>query len=114
MTGTRGCRGGKVLQVHVVTGPEHHAPARELLVANHSFPGEYILKAFGPGGGEFRDAVVAGAQSVLGPGRLAASERATKSGHKVCVTLTIQADTVDEVIQIYGQVHTVDGLALIL
>ena len=103
-----------MLQVPGVTGNESRAPDRELLLANHSFPGEYIVKAFGPGDGPFREAVVAGAAAVVGTARLQVSERGTRSGHKVCVTLTMHVETVDEVIEVYGAVHRVDGLALIL
>jgi putative lipoic acid-binding regulatory protein len=90
------------------------APARELLLANHAFPGEYIVKAFGPGAGEFREAVAAVAVAVVGEARVVVSHRSTRSGAQICVTLTLHAETVDEVIEVYAGVHAVPGLMLIL
>ncbi len=103
-----------MLEIRTVPGPHRHAPARELLLANHRFPGEYILKAFGPGDGEFHEGVVRGAVAVVGAARVSVSQRSTQSGHKVCVTLTIHVETVDEVLEVYRQVHGVHGLMLIL
>lgn len=90
------------------------APDRELLLANHSFPGEYIVKAFGPGTAQFRGAVVACATSVVEEHRVVVSERSTKAGRRMCVTLTLHAHTVDEVIDIYEGIHQVPELMLIL
>lgn len=90
------------------------APSRELLLAHHSFPGEYIVKAFGPGLTAFHDEVLACAVEVVGANRVHATARTSRHGRRVCVTLHIAADTVDEVIQIYDAVHQVPDLMLIL
>lgn len=98
-----------------MTGPKAQtAPSRELLLANHQFPGEYIIKAFGPGGDAFREAVHASATAVLDHARVQISERATRSGSRVCVTLTLQIDQVDEIEAIYARIHAIDTLLLIL
>jgi putative lipoic acid-binding regulatory protein len=86
------------------------APDRELLLARHEFPGEYVIKAFGPGDDEFRAQV----QAAAAPVRFSSSERATRSGRRICVTLTLQVETVDEVIEVYGRLHLVRTLQLIL
>ncbi|GEM_PF-1756307 len=90
------------------------APARELLLANHRFPGQYTLKAFGPGNADFREAVVACAAEQLGRERVVVRERATASGHKVCVTLELSLDTVDQLMSIYTRIHLIPGLFLVL
>lgn len=90
------------------------APSRELLLANHAFPGEYIVKAFGPGTDEFRVAVHAVALAVVGEARWTATERGTKSARRICITLVLAVDTVDEVIAIYHQMAGVDGLLMLL
>ncbi|MEZ4452828.1 MAG: DUF493 domain-containing protein [Nannocystaceae bacterium] len=90
------------------------APSRELLLANHEFPGEYIIKAFGPGDPAFRDAVHASAIAVLDRDRVQISERGTRSGSRVCVTLTLQIERVEEVEAIYAEIHAIDSLLLIL
>src|SRR5690606_2820013 len=57
------------------------APDRDLLLARHSFPGEYVVKAFGPGRPEFAAAVEAVAVDVLGT-RYVARTRMSRHGNK--------------------------------
>ena len=90
------------------------APSRELLLANHAFPGEYIVKAFGPKTETFRAAVHAGAIAVVGRARVRIDERSSRHGRPICITLTLVAETVDEVIGVYQQMHGVPELMLIL
>lgn len=90
------------------------APSREAILAAHRFPGSYIIKAFGPGGGEFREAVVAHAHDVVGAGRVEVSERATRSGDRVCVTVTLAAESVEEVETMYARLYQLPDLLLIL
>jgi len=89
------------------------APDRDLLLARHSFPGEYVVKAFGPGRPEFAAAVEAVAVDVLGT-RYVARTRMSRHGNKSCVTLELQADTVDEVIDVYDRLYTIESLLMIL
>ncbi len=90
------------------------APSRELLLANHRFPGPYIIKAFGPESDQFREDVMAAAIVVVGESRASVAHRTSSRGAKVCVTLTVNAFTVDEVIDIYHRIHQVSDLQLIL
>lgn len=90
------------------------APSRELLLANHTFPGEYIIKAFGPGEPAFAAATVAAATAVIDASRVQVSQRGTRSGARVCVTLTLQIDRVEEIEAIYAEIHAIDSLLLIL
>jgi putative lipoic acid-binding regulatory protein len=90
------------------------APHRELLLANHAFPGPYIIKAFGPNDARFRGGIQATVERVVGPDRAEFSERKTKTGTKICITASISADTVDEVIAIYESLYEVPGLSLVL
>lgn len=90
------------------------APPRELLLANHAFPGEYVIKAFGPGTEGFHRSVAGCAHSVVGAGNVATSVRETRSGHKSCVTVTMQVQTVDDVIATYEALHGVSDLFFLL
>ena len=90
------------------------APHRELLLANHAFPGPYIIKAFGPNDARFRGGIQAAIERVVGPERVEFSERKTKTGTKICITASISADTVDEVIAAYDSLYEVPGLSLVL
>lgn len=90
------------------------APSRELLLAHHRFPGPYVIKAFGPASDEFREGVAAAAVHVVGETRATVAHRTSRRGSKVCVTLTVNAFTVDEVIDLYHRIHQVPGLMLIL
>jgi len=90
------------------------APSRELLLANHRFPGPYIIKAFGPASDQFREGIVTAATDVVGEARASVQQRTSSRGSRVCVTLTVNAFTVDEVIDVYDRIHQVPDLMLIL
>lgn len=90
------------------------APSRELLLANHRFPGPYVIKAFGPASDGFREGIVAAAVVVVGEARATVAQRTSSRGARVCVTLTVNAFTVHEVIEVYAHVHRVPDLMLLL
>jgi putative lipoic acid-binding regulatory protein len=94
-------------------GPKR-APDRDLLLSAHTFPGEYVIKAFGPNTAEFRDAVHGCARDVVGEERVVVRERISRGGRRMCVTLTLRVQTVDEVLSVYDRVHEVPQLMLIL
>jgi putative lipoic acid-binding regulatory protein len=85
-----------------------------LLLANHQFPGEYIVKAFGPHTEQFRLEIRACATAVVGEGRATLHERLSRRGSRMCITVTLHAQTVDEVIGVYERIHQVEDLLLIL
>jgi putative lipoic acid-binding regulatory protein len=89
------------------------APARELLEAAHEFPGQYLIKAFGPATDVFRQEIEQAGRSAVGA-RLEVSERLSSKGNSICITLTLAAETVDEVILAYDRLHDVPGLKMIL
>lgn len=90
------------------------APDRDLLLQNHAFPGQYIIKAFGPAESTFETDAKRCATGVVGEDRVAAHTKFSSGGRRSCVTLTFQAQTVDEVISIYERLHELDSLLLIL
>jgi len=91
-------------------GPStRQAPARELLEANHEFPGSYMIKAFGPTTESFR----AGVEAAVGA-RAKLRERVGKKGKSVCITAELQVESVDEVISAYERLHAVTELKMIL
>lgn len=101
------------------TGPESApparlAPSRDALLAVHQFPGEFIIKAFGPGTDDFEARAVACARAELGAERVAFSSRDTRSGTRRCVTLTLQAEKVEQVEAVYERLHHLSELFLIL
>lgn len=84
------------------------------MLANHAFPGEYIVKAFGPGRTDFGHAIASAAYEVVGEERATVLERTSRAGNKVCVTVRLNAETVDEVLDVYERIHRVESLLLIL
>jgi len=94
--------------------PTKAAPSREALLAVHKFPCEFVIKAFGKGGDEFAAAAVAAAAQVLGPDRVDAQVRTTPSGARQCVTLTLKADTVEDVEAAYHRLFALPDLQLLL
>jgi len=97
-----------------MSGPAQTAPSRELLLANHSFPGTYMIKAFGSNTPEFKAGVIATATQVLPVSHVESRERTTANGRQVCVTLVLTARTVEDVEGVYAGIFTVAGLKLIL
>jgi putative lipoic acid-binding regulatory protein len=95
------------------TSPGRRAPAKELLEANHSFPGSYLIKAFGPATDAFRSGIDGAARRAVGA-RFEASERLGSKGKSICITLTLAAEHVDEVVSAYERLHEVPGLKMIL
>jgi putative lipoic acid-binding regulatory protein len=89
------------------------APNRALLEASHEFPGEYLIKAFGPATEQFRVAIHDAGRDAVGA-RLEISERVSSKGNSICITLALRAETVDEVIFAYERLHAVHGLKMIL
>ena len=90
------------------------APDRDLLLGNHTFPGQYIIKAFGPAESSFETDAKRCATGVVGEDRVAAHTKFSSGGRRSCVTLTLQAQTVDDVISTYERLHELDSLLLIL
>ena len=90
------------------------APSVELLLATHVFPGEYIVKAFGPGDDGFRAAVLATAAEVIGAERVRSSERESRHGRKICITLTLTVETVHDVVRVYDRISEVPQLLMLL
>jgi len=95
-------------------GDRKAAPDRELLLQNHQFPCDYVIKAFGPAGSTFEADAESCAAAVVGTDRVAAHTRFSSGGRRSCVTLTLQAKTVDEVIATYERLHGLESLLLIL
>jgi putative lipoic acid-binding regulatory protein len=90
------------------------SPSRESLLAVHQFPGEYVIKAFGPGHPEFHAAVVEAAHAEVHPTRVLVQVRTTTTNARQCVTLTLQAESVEEVEAVYERLHLLENLLLIL
>ncbi len=90
------------------------APSREAILAVHQFPGEFVIKAFGPGTAEFHDAVVAAAHAEIAAERVQVQVRSTASGARRCVTLTLMAETIEQVEGVYSRLYLVEHLFLIL
>lgn len=98
----------------VVEPPPQRAPNRELLLANHEFPGQYTIKAFGPATDAFREQIHDAATSVVGSTRIQSSERVSKGGNSVAITLVLSVFEVDEVEAVYERLYDVAALRMIL
>jgi len=90
------------------------APHRDLLLANHQFPGNYVIKAFGPATEQFVRQVRAAIVDRIDAARTQFRERRSSGGNKVCVTADLEVTTVDELISVYESLYEVPGLSLVL
>ena len=90
-------------------------PSLELLESLHSFPGPYQIKAIGITDDDFEIRVLDAVRSQLAnPDELQYTVRATPAGRHVSLTLHIQAQTADEVRQVYDRIKELKGLHLLL
>lgn len=94
--------------------PPRKAPSRDAILAVHQFPGEYVIKAFGPGAPEFHAAVVAAAHAELSPEHVHAQVRGTATGARQCVTLTLRIQRIEQIEAVYERLHLLESLMLIL
>ena len=90
------------------------APDRELLLAQHRFPGEYTIKAFGPGRSVFRQEVRVAISELNLAVLPQFSERESSSGKRVCVSVHMTVDSVDEVIEAYERLYQLQELLFVL
>ncbi len=92
-----------------------HIPPLELLESVHSFPGAYQIRAIGAVSDDFTARVVGAASSELaGPGEVDYSERFTPDGRHVSVTLDLTVQSAEQVLAIYRQLQTIEGLRFLL
>jgi putative lipoic acid-binding regulatory protein len=90
-------------------------PPVELLESTHDFPGEYMLKAFGPHEQTFVDAVTEAVSPFHSrAGSPAVSARASSKGTYICVTAAVWLDDAGHVEPLYAAVRQVDGLKRML
>ncbi len=89
-------------------------PSLELIEANHSFPGQYRIKAIGSTGDDFVGRVLAAtASEISGPSEVESSVRKTQGGRHVAITLDVTVQTAEQVRAIYARLHREPGLTLL-
>ena len=94
---------------------DKRAPDVELLKAHHRFPGSFEVKAFGPSTPEFRQSVLSAVNGVHGVAEAeVARENRTRSGDRCSLTVRLQAETAEVVLEVYDRLHEVHGLTLLL
>jgi putative lipoic acid-binding regulatory protein len=95
--------------------PVNPSPSLELLEATHEFPGRFMFKAIGPNREEFIADIVATVRGALAhefdpPFELNPSS----GGRHVSVTITPTVETATQVLAIFEQLRTVNGLVMLL
>ncbi|MFV0445606.1 MAG: YbeD family protein [Planctomycetaceae bacterium] len=90
-------------------------PPAELLEATHQFPCRYTFKAIGHNSDDFEKRAVHAVREVLElAGELEATSRHTENGQHVAVTIVLDVDTAEQVLQVYSRLHRLEGLKLLL
>ena len=89
-------------------------PSVELLESTHTFPGEYMFKAFGDADGRFAGRVIAAVRSEVAEDHEPAVRiRRTASGRHVCVTIEPVVSDANQVLAIYERIYALDGLVMV-
>ncbi|MCB9681257.1 MAG: DUF493 domain-containing protein [Alphaproteobacteria bacterium] len=88
--------------------------ARTLLVDQHTFPGTYTFRVIVPP--ERRGAVLDAVHGALSPGCsvLDVGERPSRAGRWVGLHVQVHVEAADHVLDIYGAVQGVEGVAMTL
>jgi putative lipoic acid-binding regulatory protein len=86
--------------------------ALELLDKHHQFPGSYMFKAIGFNTEEFAEAVRKAAEAVLGPLESKGELRCRLSREKryLAVTLEVEVEGANQVLEIYDALREVPGV----
>lgn len=88
---------------------------RELLEANHPFPGRFVFKAVGRAEGDFVSSVVAAVRETLNQDFDAPYEtRQTPAGRHVAVTVTPWVDSADDVLLVFARIQQLPDLIMLL
>jgi len=81
----------------------------------HSFPGEYIFKVIGENSDVFVTRVVQATINVLGSGAQPdISTRESSGGKHLSVTLTVNVDTAEAILDVYEVIQQIDGVRFLL
>jgi putative lipoic acid-binding regulatory protein len=92
-----------------------HRPSAELLESSHEFPGVFQFKAIGAAGDDFTRWVVEAVIAELATASdLKYSVRTTPGGRHVSLTLDVTVQSAEQVRAIYGRLHAVEGMILLL
>jgi putative lipoic acid-binding regulatory protein len=89
--------------------------ARELLLATHTFPCAYVVKAIGLAGEDFVGRIRVAAESAIArPAAVKHTVRFTPDGQHAAVTLDVDVASADEVMAIYRALQPIKGLKFLL
>lgn len=90
-------------------------PPAELLEATHQFPCRYTFKVIGEEADDFAARAVHAVREVLElAGDLESTTRRTANGQHVAVTIELQVDNSEQVLQVYARLQRLAGLKLLL
>ena len=90
-------------------------PSLELIEQTHDFPGSYAVKVFGPNEARFRERVEAVARACfegLTPPQISA--RASAKGNHLCVTVEAHVQHAHQVLALYQELRTIEGVKMML
>lgn len=81
----------------------------------HSFPGEYTFKVIGSNSAEFVSSVVQAAINVLGKGADPdVDTRESSKGNHISITLTVNVEEADIILDVYDAFQQMDEIRFIL
>ena len=90
-------------------------PPAELLEATHEFPCRYTFKVIGRDELDFSARTLHALREVIElSGDPQTSARRTANGKHVAVTVEVEIDSADEVLQVYARLQKLEGLELLL
>jgi len=98
-----------------MSSPMSHLPPAELLDATHDFPCRFTFKVIGRDESDFPGRTLHAVREVLElAGDPETSARRTANGKHVAVTIELEIDSAEQVLQVYARLQRLDGLELLL
>lgn len=90
-------------------------PDQDLLESTHTFPGRFTFKAIGAAEDHFVGRVLAVVRNHLDEAAEPSfSCRTTAGGRHVCVTIEPDVESSGQVLDIYRELQTLDGLVMLM
>lgn len=93
--------------------PEQRERVRALLAEQHTFPGPYLFRVVVKP--VDRDRIVGAVEATVGADRvLDVGERPSREGTYVSLRISVQADSPDQVLDVYDAVRAIEGVFAVM
>jgi len=98
----------------IMSSPEEEALFKEKLEAIHSFPGPFIFKVIGENTDDFQNSVIDAVRAVIPAAQPEISRRESKGARHQSLTLVVEVENSQAVVDIYAHFSKLEGIKFML